>query len=84
VDFQTLAGILPLIFSVQSPADTTLVVNDPNGNWLCNDDTDGLNPEVRIDGPIAGRYDVWVGTYNTGALEPATLQISYGLGAKLP
>ena len=76
INFQTIAGILPLIFSVSSATDTTLVVNDPYGNWICDDDGGpGLNPLVRINGPVAGRYSVWVGTYN-GGTAPATLRVN--------
>lgn len=67
---------LPLIFSVQSEADTTLVINDAEGNWVCNDDSDGLNPAVRFDTPVSGQYDVWVGTYSEGTMEPSTLNVS--------
>jgi len=67
---------LPLIFSVQSEADTTLVINDASGNWVCNDDTDGLNPVVRFDTPTSGQYDVWVGTFSEGATQPSTLNVS--------
>jgi len=58
------AGDAPLIFSVTADADTTLIVNDPEGNWVCNDDTNGLNPEVAFDAPVSGQYDIWVGTYS--------------------
>jgi hypothetical protein len=67
---------LPLIFSVQSEADTTLVINDAQGNWVCNDDSDGLNPVVRFDAPASGQYDVWVGTYSEGELQASTLNVS--------
>src|SRR5262245_61905105 len=32
------AGALPLIISVASDSDTTLVVNGPDGTWYCDDD----------------------------------------------
>jgi hypothetical protein len=67
---------LPLVFMVQSEADTTLVINDAQGNWVCNDDTDGLNPVVRFDTPASGQYDVWVGTYSEGELQASTLNVS--------
>ena len=39
----------PLIISVAAQADTTLVVNGPDGQWYCDDDggVNGLNPAVR-------------------------------------
>jgi hypothetical protein len=76
VNFTAGTNGLPLIFSVQSEADTTLVINDAQGNWVCNDDSDGLNPAVRFDTPASGQYDVWVGTYSEGATQPSTLNVS--------
>lgn len=72
------AGSYPLIISVASSADTTLVINGPNGNWHCDDDggENGSNPSVRFNNPRSGRYDIWVGTYNRGGTQPARLHIS--------
>jgi hypothetical protein len=67
---------LPLIFSVQSEADTVLLINDAEGNWLCNDDTNGLNPAISIANPPSGQYDVWVGTYAQGDLQDSVLSVS--------
>jgi len=67
---------LPLIFSAQSDADTVLLVNDAEGNWLCNDDTNGFNPVISITNPTSGQYDVWVGTYAQGDLQDSTLSVS--------
>jgi len=72
------SGSLPLIFTVDSDRDTTLVINGPDTRWYCDDDgaESPLNPLVRFDNPQSGRYDVWVGTYTQGAGVPATLFIS--------
>jgi hypothetical protein len=72
------SGSLPLIISASSRADTTLVVNAPDGSWYCDDDggVSGLNPAVRFNRPASGRYEIWVGTYGSGSLEPARLSIS--------
>ena len=69
---------LPLIISAASQADTTLVVNAPDGRWYCDDDGGvyGMNPSVRFNRPLTGRYEIWVGTYRSGALQPARLHIS--------
>ncbi|HEX6997792.1 MAG TPA: serine protease [Gammaproteobacteria bacterium] len=59
----------PLGFYVVGDVDTTLVVNDPLGNWYCNDDFNrrgGHNPGVVFTGPSSGTYDIWVGTYEPG------------------
>ena len=72
------AGSLPLIISVDSAADTTLVVNAPDGQFYCDDDggVNGLNPMVRFDDPQSGRYEIWVGTYGSSSIEHARLHIS--------
>jgi hypothetical protein len=72
------AGALPLIISVGSSQDTTLVVNGPDGRWYCDDDggRNGLNPSLRFARPASGRYEIWVGTYGRAALQNARLHIS--------
>lgn len=71
------AGGLPLTFhAVSSEADLTLVINDPHGQWLCNDDADGLNPVLTLPNATAGRYDVWVGTYSSGRLANSELRVT--------
>ncbi|MGE0829833.1 MAG: peptidase S1 [Hyphomonadaceae bacterium] len=69
---------LPLILSVAANADTTLVVNLPNGQWICDDDGGniGMNPSIVLSAPMGGQYDIWVGTYAAGAMQPSTLHIS--------
>jgi hypothetical protein len=72
------AGELPLILSVASSADTTLVVNSPGGQWYCDDDsgTNGVNPSLRFSRPVSGQYDIWVGTYGGTGTNSARLHIS--------
>jgi len=72
------AGSLPLIISVNSSADTTLVVNGPDGQWYCDDDggNAGLNPSLRFGTPASGQYDIWVGTYGNASNQPAVVSIS--------
>ena len=72
------AGSFPLIISVAAAADTTLVINGPDGSWHCDDDSgeSGLNPSIRFNNPAAGRYEIWVGTYRAGFSQPARLHIS--------
>ena len=53
-----------------SDADTTIVVNTPDGSWVCADDTNGFNPEVTVSG--SGQYDIWVGVF-AGGTSAATL-----------
>ena len=72
------AGSLPLIISVASESDTTLVVNAPDGSFYCDDDggVNGLNPLFRINRPRSGRYEIWVGSYRAGSNDRARLNIS--------
>jgi len=49
----------------ESSDDTTLVIQTPRGQVLCNDDAYGLNPSVEGRFP-AGTYRVWVGSYTQG------------------
>lgn len=67
----------PLILSVASGADTTLIVNGPDNHWYCNDDGGrGNNPSLRFDNPQTGRYEIWVGTRSARRPERARLHIS--------
>lgn len=71
-DFQITysAGSFPLAIRTRSGADTTLVVNAPDGRWYCDDDSFGnLNAQVYFSNPQSGVYDVWVGTYSGGTAQ---------------
>lgn len=70
--------LYPLIISVDAAEDTTLVVNAPDGLWYCDDDSgeNGLNPMVRLNKPMSGRYEIWIGTYGSTDYFPATLHLS--------
>ncbi|MCC5980855.1 MAG: peptidase S1 [Oceanicaulis sp.] len=71
------AGSLPLIISVNSSADTTLVINAPDGRWYCDDDGgNGLNPSIRWGSPMSGQYDIWIGTWGSASNASAQLHIS--------
>jgi hypothetical protein len=69
---------LPLVISAASNADTTLVINGPDGRWYCDDDggANGLNPGIRFNNPMSGRYEIWVGTFNGPTNHAAQLEIS--------
>lgn len=70
------SGQFPLYLAAVSRADTTIVVRDPEGNWHCNDDFDGLNPGVVFQRPLFGSYSIWVGTLDRGPTQPAVVRIS--------
>lgn len=70
------AGSLPLAIRTEASSDTTLVVNGPDGQWYCDDDSGGgTNAQVYFAKPASGTYDIWVGTYG-GGNNPATLLIT--------
>lgn len=58
-------------------ADTTLIIEGPEGFW-CGNDIDDFNPDARIVGEDvkAGSYSVWVGTMTPGDRQNYTLTIS--------
>jgi hypothetical protein len=63
-------------------ADATLLINQPDTRWRCNDDHhrsgwgNGLMPAIDFRNPQSGRYDVWVGTYDASSRNPATLYVT--------
>ena len=69
-------------FYVTSQADALLIINEPNGQYRCNDDHghsgwgNGLMPSIDYTNPPSGRYDIWIGTYNLDAHQPAVLHIT--------
>ena len=47
--------------------DTTMIINDPRGRWSCDDDSfSTLQPTIDFEDPIAGEYNVWVGSFREG------------------
>jgi len=78
----TYDGSGDLYFFVRADEDTTLLINRPDGSWICDDDSFGdSNPVIAIRGASSGLYNVWVGTYSDDGLVSATLHIS-GKAAK--
>lgn len=56
-------ALLRIFFAADSAnGDTALLVNDPQGNWFCNDDSarNNLNPVVDMRNPLEGQYDIWI------------------------
>lgn len=50
---------------VNSAGDTTLVLRRPDGSYLCNDDGEDKNPVLET-ALVAGRYELYVGSYRPG------------------
>lgn len=61
-----------------SDFDPTLVLQLPDGSYLCNDDASDnlLDPELTVEAPAAGQYNLWVGSYDAGQLIPGLLVIT--------
>ncbi len=75
-------GMDQLSVTVESGADTTLVVQGPVG-WWCNDDDVGLNPGIH--GRWApGEYAIYVGAYNPGESVPYTIRFATTAGGAVP
>ncbi|MBX9803855.1 MAG: peptidase S1 [Caulobacteraceae bacterium] len=71
------AGSLPLVFRTMSGADTTLIINGPDGQWYCDDDSFGDgDAQVRFNRPQSGTYDIWVGKFGSGGTAAARLLIT--------
>lgn len=73
------AGGLALSIYARAPGDTMLLVNDPSGNWHCNDDYQGLDPAIHFPRPWSGSYEIWAGTYNRSRVHNTLIYITeYG------
>ncbi len=70
----------PLNIAACSSSDTTLIVRGPDGTTLCDDDSEGSNPVVRIPAAGAGDYTVLVGAYSSGERPSASLKVSSASG----
>ncbi len=63
-----------LKLQVQSPRDTTLMIEGPGGSW-CNDDFEGKNPAITGEW-LPGEYNVWIGSYDRNDYLPYRLEIT--------
>lgn len=70
------SGELGFLFYANNGSDTTLIINDPSGDWVCNDDYDGLNPGVVFNNSDSGTYDIWIGSYSYGEYVTGDLLIT--------
>ena len=64
--------------AAEAGADTVLLINQPDGSWVCNDDAEPgqLNPRLIIEAPRTGQYDIWVASFSRHQFESGTLIIS--------
>lgn len=49
-----------LRFFAVSRADTILVIRQPDGTWICNDNYEVQHPLIDIEQPRTGTYSVWI------------------------
>ena len=58
-------SFLRFFFAAQEAnGDTVLVINQPDGSWICGDDSfNTLSPTVDVR-PMEGQYDIWIASYN--------------------
>jgi serine/threonine-protein kinase len=68
-------GTYSLTIKAESSEDTILLINTPGGEWLYNDDFEGLNPAITIATPEDGLYNIWIGSYGSENVD-ATLIIT--------
>ena len=77
-------GLLRFYFVADTPGeDAVLIINDPSGNWVCDDDFDYpdiRDPMVDFASAADGTYDIWVATYNEGTGIAGTLYITEMMG----
>ena len=73
----TTGGSFLLRFYFVADTDTTLIINDPSGNWVCSDDVFGtLNPGIDFGTPEGGIYDIWIGTIAAESPIEGTLHVT--------
>lgn len=61
------AGGSGLGIYTNAETDTTLLINTPSGEWICDDDNlflDNLNAGYYFENPLSGEYNIWVGSYS--------------------
>jgi len=63
LDLNYEAGAFPLMIYAQATADVTLLVYTPQGDWICESNTGGMeNSLIIFETPESGNYNIWVGT----------------------
>jgi len=62
-------GLRMFFEATEEGEDSVILINTPDGQWLCNDDAHeySVNPMLDLNGYGEGQYDIWVGSYNAGS-----------------
>lgn len=78
VNLSAFTSLLRFYFIPAVGGDAALVINNPAGEWVCNDDSFGtLNPTIDFKtGGFAGRYDIWVASVSFDENVAGTLFIT--------
>lgn len=76
--FNFTSGTFPTLrFYFVGGGDTTMIINAPNANFYCADDSfNSVDPTIDFSNPSSGRYDVWIGTYSAGGSISGTLYVT--------
>lgn len=54
----------------EGDTDTMILINLPDGTWVCDDDSFGdLDPILTFSSPQSGLYSIWVGTIGPDLIE---------------
>lgn len=73
------AGSMALLrfYFVAESGDAAIVVNAPDGEWYCADDSYGtLDPTLDFANPIDGGYQVWIASIGVDSMDPGTLYVT--------
>lgn len=72
------ANFLRIFFAAEGgEGDTVLVINQPDGSWICVDDSfNTLSPTIDFTPPLEGQYDIWIASYYADENVPGSLVIT--------
>ena len=56
--------------------DATLIISESGADWVCNDDSGGLDPMVEFEPAEDGAYDIWIGSFSDDEFIDGTLYIT--------
>lgn len=78
VNWQEDTTISKLRFFFLGGGDATMVISTPDGTILCNDDVNPLvlNPMIEVESPAAGRYAIFMGSFEGDAIEPGFVVVT--------